>query len=173
MAKPPKGAAFPTPAGRLYGFSTSKASSACFPSGDSPVVWFYCPTACGGKVVAPATKGGRISHARRAVVRFFNEQSEFGLFSLGRSPVVKVLLSHRFSGREGGGEATKGGRIFLARKGGCTVFQRAKRVRLVFPRATARLYGFIVPPLAEGKVVAKLPKGAAFPSPDRAVVRFY
>ncbi len=50
-----------------------------------------CPTACGGKVVAPATKGGRFS---------------------------------------------------LARKGGCMVFQRAKQVWLVFPRAKPGSKGF-------------------------------
>ena len=41
-----------------------------------------CPRFSGGKVVAPATKGGRFSLARKGGL----------LFSIGRSPVVKVLF---------------------------------------------------------------------------------
>ena len=46
----------------------------------------------------------------------------------------------------------RGCRFSLARKGGCTVFQRAKRVWPVFLRAIARLYGFIIlaPNIFEG-----------------------
>ena len=60
-----------------------------------------------------------------------------------------------------GGDAATGGRrgAFPRPQGGCMVFQRAKRVWHVFPRAKTRLYGFIVPPLAEGKVVAPATKG--------------
>ena len=56
-------------------------------------------------------------------------------------------------GEDGGGTShQRGCRFSLARKGSCTVFQRAKRVWLVFLRAIARLYGFIIlaPNIFEG-----------------------
>ena len=67
----------------------------------------YCAPACGGKVVAPATKGGeRFSLARRAVC----------MFSHGRSPVVKVLF-------------------ILAAKPPTTTLTAEGRVKLSNPRA--------------------------------------
>ena len=47
----------------------------------------------------------------------------------------------------------RGCRFSITRQGGCMVFQRAKRVWLVFLRAIARLYGFIIlaPLLFEGR----------------------
>ena len=65
------------------------------------------------------------------------------------------------------------GCISLARKGGCTVFQRAKRVWLVFPRATARLYGFIVPPLTGGRWWRQPPKGGRISLGRSLVLKFF
>lgn len=54
---------------------------------------------------------GAFPSPARAVVRFSNEQSEFGLFSLGRQPGCMVLLSHRLRG-EGGGASHQRGAAF-------------------------------------------------------------
>jgi len=53
------------------------------------------------------------------------------------------------------------------------VFQRAKRVWHVFPRAKTRLYGFIVPPLAEGKVVAPATKGGISEKGSTTIAAFH
>jgi len=60
------------------------------------------------------------------VVHFHRPQGRLACFPTGESPVVKVLLSHRFSGGEGGGASHQRGESFsLAPK--------------------ARLYGFPSP----------------------------